>query len=72
MRRVKLRGIQSAEEMYTSARSPAPKLKIRLCSRKRSTTLTTRMFSDVPGIPGRRQQIPRTSKSMETPAVLAA
>jgi hypothetical protein len=30
------------------------------------------MFSDSPGTPGRRQQIPRTMSWMRTPASLAA
>src|SRR5918997_1410430 len=41
---------------------------MRLCSRNRSTMLMTRMFSESPGIPGRRQQVPRTIRSMRTPA----
>ena len=31
----------------------------------------TRMFSDRPGTPGRRQQMPRTTKSIRTPHWLA-
>ena len=34
--------------------------------------LFTRMFSESPGTPGRRQQMPRTTRSMETPAAEAA
>ena len=64
-------GIQSAEVRKTSARSLAPKAKRRACSRKRSTTDVTRMFSEMPGRPGRRQQMPRTMRSMRTPASLA-
>ena len=41
---------------------------MRECSRKRPTTDTTRMFSDTPGTPGRRQQMPRTLRSTGTPA----
>ena len=32
----------------------------------------TLMFSDSPGTPGRRQQMPRTTRSIFTPAWLAA
>ena len=32
----------------------------------------TRMFSDKPGRPGRRQQIPRTTSSIVTPACEAS
>src|SRR5712691_1358135 len=69
----KLRGIQSAELMNTLAwsdgsRLPLPKQTIRPCSRKRPMMLLTRMLSDIPGTPGRRQQIPRTTRSMLTPA----
>ena len=35
---------------------------MRLCSRKRPTIDLTRMFSDRPGTPGRRQQMPRTTR----------
>ena len=41
---------------------------MRECSRKRPTTERTRMFSDTPGTPGRRQQMPRTMSSIFTPA----
>ena len=30
--------------------------------------LLTRIFSDMPGTPGRRQQMPRTTRSIDTPA----
>ena len=33
---------------------------------------TTRMFSLIPGIPGRRAHTPRTSKSICTPAIDAS
>ena len=33
--------------------------------------LVTRMFSEMPGKPGRRQQMPRTTRSIGTPAWLA-
>ena len=32
----------------------------------------TRMFSESPGMPGRRQQMPRTTSSIETPACEAS
>ena len=51
MRRTKLRGIQSADAMYTSHASGGPNANTRLCSRKRSTTLMTRMRSDSPLTP---------------------
>ena len=51
---------------------PLPKAKTRECSKKRSTTLITRMRSDTPGTPGRKQQMPRTMRSISTPALLAA
>ena len=35
---------------------------MRACSRKRPTIDLTRMFSDRPGTPGRRQQMPRTTQ----------
>ena len=35
---------------------------MRLCSRNRPTMLVTVMFSLMPRIPGRRQQMPRTSR----------
>ena len=41
---------------------------MRVCSRKRPTMLVTWMFSLTPGTPGRRQQIPRTSRFTFTPA----
>src|ERR1700680_4679549 len=41
---------------------------MRLCSRNLSTTLVTRMFSEILGRPGRRQQMPRITRSMVTPA----
>ncbi len=31
----------------------------------------TRIFSDKPGTPGRRQQMPRTTRSIGTPALEA-
>ena len=76
-RRDRLRCIQSAEEMNTLAFFdgrpwPAPKQTMRECSRKRPTMLLTRMFSDSPGTPGRRQQMPRTTRSIFTPACEAS
>ena len=45
---------------------------MRECSRNRPITDRTRMFSDNPGTPGRRQQMPRTTRSISTPACDAA
>ena len=47
---------------------PFVKAKTRECSRNRPTMLRTRIVSDMPGTPGRTAQIPRTNKSMGTPA----
>jgi hypothetical protein len=41
---------------------------MRECSRNRPTIERTRMRSLTPAIPGRRQQMPRTIKSMRMPA----
>ena len=73
----KLRGIQSAELMNTFAcgcgsSCSLAKLHNRACSRKRPTIDFTKMFSDIPGTPGRRQQMPRTTRSIGTPAWLAS
>jgi hypothetical protein len=75
-RRSRLRVIQSAEEMNRRALScwagrPLAKATMRLCSRKRPTIDLTRMFSDRPFTPGRRQQMPRTTSSIRTPHWLA-
>ncbi len=75
-RRSRLRGIQSAEDMNTfdlalGIGSPLAKQTTRPCSRKRPTMLFTRMFSDRPGMPGLRQQMPRMTMSIRTPAWLA-
>jgi hypothetical protein len=43
----------------------------RSCSRNRPRIDITRMFSDTPWIPGRRQQIPRTHRVIFTPALEA-
>ena len=51
--------------------SPAPTQKMRECSRKLPTTDFTLMFSENPGIPGLRQQMPRTISSIFTPFWLA-
>ena len=67
-RRWKLRGIQSADPMKNSSAPALAKCHTRECSRKRPMMLRTRMFSLTPGIPGRRQQMPRTIRSMCTPA----
>src|ERR1700712_5462403 len=45
---------------------------MRPCSRKRPIMDLTRMFSESPGSPGRRQQMPRTASSIETPACEAS
>ena len=52
--------------------SPLPKAQIRLCSRNRPMIDLTVIVSDKPGIPGRRQQIPRTISTISTPAWLAS
>ena len=75
-RRSRLRGIQSAELMNSRVWAlgivpPLAKAMMRACSRKRPTIDLTRMFSDRPGMPGRRQQMPRTTSSICTPAWLA-
>jgi hypothetical protein len=41
---------------------------MRECSRKRPTIERTRIVSLIPGIPGRRLQIPRAIRSIDTPA----
>ena len=69
---LKLRGIQSALERKQRTSGPWPKAKTRLCSRKRSTMEVTRIRSESPGTPGLRQQMPRTTRSISTPAALAA
>ena len=68
----RLRGIRSALPMKQTLRSPASKAKRRLCSRKRPSTLRTRMCSLSPGTPGRSEQTPRTSRSIRAPASDAA
>ncbi len=45
---------------------------MRECSRKRPTTDFTRILSEKPGIPGLRQQMPRTISSIFTPFWLAS
>jgi len=62
--------MRSAEPMATVSGRPAvpPKLNTRECSRNRSTTDRTRMCSDRPGTPGRRQQRLRTITSTDVPA----
>src|SRR5215470_8596327 len=70
-RRSRLRGIQSADASKYSDASPFWKKNTRACSRKRSTIETARMRSESPGMPGRRQQIPRMIRSIWTPASLA-
>src|SRR6056297_353716 len=72
-RRLRLRPIQSAEEMKTRAflegsPAPLPKQTMRECSRNRPMMDLTRMVSDNPLMPGRSPQMPRTTRSMRTPA----
>src|SRR5690349_25176101 len=43
----------------------------RVCSRKRPSTERTRMLSETPGMPGLRQLMPRTMRSIFTPAMPA-
>src|SRR5581483_3502352 len=67
----------SADMMQTSASgegspAPLPKQKMRACSRKRPTIDLTRIPEESPGMPGRRQQMPRTTRSISTPAWLAS
>ena len=57
--------------LVRQAMAVAPKQMMRPCSRKRPTMDLTRIFSDRPGTPGRRQQIPRITSSICTPAWLA-
>ena len=65
----RLRGMRSADPIQTSGpRRCARRRRSRECSRKRPTIDTTRMFSDTPSTPGRRQQIPRMLRSTCTPA----
>ena len=58
----------SAEPMWTTGSPALAKAKTRECSRNRPSTERTRMFSESPGTPGRRAQIPRTTTSTGTPA----
>src|SRR6056297_512815 len=76
-RRLRLRPIQSADEMNTRAflegnPAPLPKHTMRECSRKRPTMDFTRIFDDNPLMPGRSPQMPRTTRSIRTPASEAA
>src|SRR6476660_3317677 len=45
---------------------------MRECSRKRPSSDRTRIVSESPGTPGRRQQMPRTRRSIGVPAADAA
>ena len=67
-RRTRLRFSKSPEPMKTRSRAFFPNAKMRECSRYVPTTLRTEMFSVSPGMPGRRQQMPRTKSSTRTPA----
>ncbi|SSL80223.1 Uncharacterised protein [Klebsiella pneumoniae] len=44
---------------------------MRLCSRKRPMIERTWILCETPGMPGRRQHMPRTTRSILTPAWLA-
>ena len=71
-RRSRLRGIRSALPIQVVVRSLVWNDRIRLCSRKRPSTLRTVILSLRPGTPGRSMQIPRVMISTLTPAVEAA
>ena len=68
-----LRAIQSALDMNTLLSGdgnlwPSAKTQTRACSRNRPTIDFTRIVSERPGTPGRRQQMPRTTIMIFTPA----
>ena len=67
-RRSRLRCIQSALPRYSRGLPPFSKRKIRLCSSSCPTTLYTVTVSLTPGSPATRQQIPRTTSVIGTPA----
>ena len=67
-RRSRFLGIQSALPMYISSLPSFSKIKIRACSRNSPTMERTSIFSESPGIPAFRQQIPRTTRWILTPA----
>ena len=67
-RRSRLRCIRSAEPNRYVASGPVPNRKIRECSRYRPTSERTRIVSDSPGTPGRRQQMLRGTRSIRAPA----
>ena len=60
--------MRSPDPTYQRLSSPRWKPYTRECSRNRPTTDTTRMFSLTPSMPMRRQQMPRTFRSIRTPA----
>ena len=60
--------MRSALPMNTSGAPAFSNQKMRECSRNRPTIDRTAMRSLTPGTPGRRQQMPRTIRSIRTPA----
>ena len=58
----------SAEPIQATGSPAFSNQKMRLCSRNRPSTERTVTFSDSPGTPGRRAQMPRTRSSTGTPA----
>ena len=71
IRRYKLRRIQSGEPRKSLGAPPLPKYHTRACSRKVSTMRVTRMLW-LYSCPGMRQQMPRTMRSISTPACEAS
>ena len=71
-RRSRLRCIRSALPSQYSGSPPSANASTRECSRNRPTMLRTRIVSDSPGTPGRSAQMPRTTRSIGTPARLAS
>ena len=67
-RRLRFLPIKSALPIQYSSSPALVKWKMRECSRKRPRIDLTFMFSDSPGTPGLRAQIPRTTRSTGTPA----
>ena len=65
-------GQQQQSLLFLSAlQQPLPNAQMRLCSRNRPITDLTVMVLDKPGTPGLRQQMPRTTSAICTPARLA-
>ena len=71
MRRYRFRRIQSGEPRKSFGFPPLPKYHTRACSRNVSTMRVTRMLR-LYFRPGMRQQIPRTIRSILTPACEAS